>query len=77
MADIARVVGVNRDHAVVEDFRIGPDDEGVPSILARLDQLRLPADGPVILVASWLEHGVAEARAELNELPLSAEVWNE
>ena len=26
----------------------------------------LPADGPVIFVASWLLHGVAEARAELD-----------
>jgi hypothetical protein len=26
----------------------------------------LPPDGPVTLVASWLEHGVAEARAELD-----------
>jgi hypothetical protein len=26
----------------------------------------LPPDGPVILVASWLEHGVGETRAELD-----------
>ena len=26
----------------------------------------LPPDGPVTLVASWLEHGIAEARAELD-----------
>jgi len=26
----------------------------------------LPPDGPVILVASWLEHGITESRAELD-----------
>jgi hypothetical protein len=32
----------------------------------------LPPDGPVTLVASWLEHGVTEARAELDGTAIRA-----
>jgi hypothetical protein len=32
----------------------------------------LPPDGPVTLVASWLEHGIAESRAELDGAGRSA-----
>jgi hypothetical protein len=30
----------------------------------------LPPEGPVTFVASWLEHGVAETRAELDGAPI-------
>jgi hypothetical protein len=32
----------------------------------------LPPDGPVMLIASWLEHGVTEARAELDGTAIRA-----
>ncbi len=68
VADIARVVGQNRDHAVVEDFRIIHDYKDVPSILAGLKQIRPPSNEVAAARVRKRLHGLPSVYSVLRQL---------
>ena len=57
VADITRVVGQYRDHAVVEDLRIIHDYKDVTSILVRLKQFRAPGNDVAAAHVRKRRHG--------------------